>query len=973
LKKKRSSSFLLERKSSKEEEEDAQYDGLKSSLWMAVTSLYEDAEVCGREHKRQAENLDQAIQPLDQYLAVYEKLLAEIKAESQLLAVAESGRGGSDTAVDLHHNDQSIKILQKFRDLEGWKGSEVIKFLKSVVQSENELVERLAHKNFQLAHSVDKIDFDEDMQAYEQGHLSSGVKQKITEWTMSGLLYKRVGEGLDDWETRYFILKGEQKMLYFFENKNLIDVKGSLDLKVWTVHDLHESYLLRPNCFQLIQEYPEDPKQKRKVIHLSTNTTEEKIQWMRNINSACSNNTKGPIKYPRFEGPDVTTKNVIRNLNVDIMSGDFTNKEDFDCEIGFSDDENFIPYAKTAVKYHTSTPLWSEKFSFKNIYPNFTKLIIQVHGKKSQLTKRRLFGTISIDISQNSSLEFVKAVPFTDSTDNLLSITLKYEESKILPLSSYWNLFNSLFSRSDDVTTLQAIQKVFPNEGEVLASHILDLLEYGGGNYFASRTIALLSEHEILLTKDSATLFRSSSFATKMAEMFMRRCGKYFLENALKVPLNTVLNDPESCEIDPAKLTDASNRLANQDRLVKYIFMFWEGVFKSIKFLPNEMRALFRSTNEAVKSMRYDGPSAEFKATSGFFFLRYIVPAIMNPQRSGLIEKELNPNTQRNLILISKALQSFGNFIPISRKEDFMVPVINIIQKEKNQELKQLSKLLCELTSSSSEISAHKPGFSLKLAEFHKLLQPKLEALEQIQNEIGEESLGILIASIKKLGEETDDQKFFPNASSDMGKGTMSRTILFRDSFTGFDKKMLESGEGASSSSSPAPAPAPSLSPSSSSSDVSRQADRQFTTTVSSFLNVQPPAPQSTASPDLYYEEGVSSGSSIRPRRTPASGSLNADGDTPNSPNPKQGLGRMSSYIVVPLPPPIELEDENEDNASQLLDMYLTAGSYHRPAKKPIQPARLDEEGEEYEREQEEKFLTEEELRQKYERKSKGD
>jgi hypothetical protein len=53
--------------------------------------------------------------------------------------------------------------------------------------------------------------------------------------------------------------------------------------------------------------------------------------------------------------------------------------------------------------------------------------------------------------------------------------------------------------------------------------------------------------------------------------------------------------------------------------------------------------------------------------------------------------------------------------------------------------------------------------------------------------------------------------------------------------------------------------------------------------------------------------------------------------------------------------------------------MYLTAGSYRRPAKKPIQPARLDEEGEEYEREQEEKFLTEEELRQKYERKSKGD
>jgi len=70
---------------------------------------------------------------------------------------------------------------------------------------------------------------------------------------------------------------------------------------------------------------------------------------------------------------------------------------------------------------------------------------------------------------------------------------------------------------------LRTVGKVCSSEGDVLAQKLLDLFEFGGGYSFASKVISFLAVQEIKETREAATIFRSSSFTTKMAELFLRR------------------------------------------------------------------------------------------------------------------------------------------------------------------------------------------------------------------------------------------------------------------------------------------------------------------------------------------------------------------------------------------------------------------------------------------------------------------
>mgnify|MGYP002385442909 CR=1 FL=1 len=69
----------------------------------------------------------------------------------------------------------------------------------------------------------------------------------------------------------------------------------------------------------------------------------------------------------------------------------------------------------------------------------------------------------------------------------------------------------------------------------------------------------------------------------------------------------------------------------------------------------------------------------------------------MNPQRYGLIKKEVTPNSQRTLVLISKAIQSLGNFTS-SQKEDYMAELNTILRAQKMSQVKLIIDNLCQVS-----------------------------------------------------------------------------------------------------------------------------------------------------------------------------------------------------------------------------------------------------------------------------------
>jgi len=88
------------------------------------------------------------------------------------------------------------------------------------------------------------------------------------------------------------------------------------------------------------------------------------MEWMSQIEHFCKPR-EGPIRYPRFTAVTNRHKSVLRTLTIEVLSGEFTAREDFECEIGFSEGDVMIPLAKSSTKFHMTNPVWSEKFEFR--------------------------------------------------------------------------------------------------------------------------------------------------------------------------------------------------------------------------------------------------------------------------------------------------------------------------------------------------------------------------------------------------------------------------------------------------------------------------------------------------------------------------------------------------------------------------------------------------------------------------------
>ena len=143
-----------------------------------------------------------------------------------------------------------------------------------------------------------------------------------------------------------------------------------------------------------------------------------------------------------------------------------------------------------------------------------------------------------------------------------------------------------MFSKPDDVTVLKCLSQVMSEELDLLATHVLEVLDFGGGPLFGSKIISVLAEQEIAATRQPYVLFRTNSFTTKLAEVFLKKSGRFFLQTALAGPLEQLAKEKESFEIDPVKVTDATTRLQNITVLLRYVTLFWDSILAAVKYLP---------------------------------------------------------------------------------------------------------------------------------------------------------------------------------------------------------------------------------------------------------------------------------------------------------------------------------------------------------------------------------------------------
>ncbi|KAK4865113.1 hypothetical protein LT330_001736 [Penicillium expansum] len=177
-------------------------------------------------------------------------------------------------------------------------------------------------------------------------------------------------------------------------------------------------------------------------------------------------------------------------------------------------------------------------------------------------------------------------------------------------------------------------------------------------------------------TVEANLLFRGNSLLTKALDLHMRRLGKQYLEETIAERLRDIDESDPECEVDPSRVPRHEDLDRNWRNLTALTTSVWKSIAGSASRCPPELRRIFRHVR-ACADDRYGDflRSVTYSSVSGFLFLRFFCPAILNPKLFGLLKDHPRPRAQRTLTLIAKALQGLANMTTFGNKEPWMEPM----------------------------------------------------------------------------------------------------------------------------------------------------------------------------------------------------------------------------------------------------------------------------------------------------------
>jgi hypothetical protein len=199
------------------------------------------------------------------------------------------------------------------------------------------------------------------------------------------------------------------------------------------------------------------------------------------------------------------------------------------------------------------------------------------------------------------------------------------------------------------------------------------------------------------LQGEANLLFRGNSLLTQALEFHMRRLGKEYLSETLADKILEINESDCSCEVDPSKLHHGEDLQQHWAQLIQFTTDIWNCIVSSTARLPPELRHILKYIR-AVAEDRYGDflRTVTYTSVSGFLFLRFLCPAILNPKLFGLLRDHPQPRAQRTLTLIAKSLQALANLSSIGKKETWMEPMNRFLTAQR-QAFKDFLDAVCAI------------------------------------------------------------------------------------------------------------------------------------------------------------------------------------------------------------------------------------------------------------------------------------
>ncbi|RKU49704.1 hypothetical protein DL546_009855 [Coniochaeta pulveracea] len=415
--------------------------------------------------------------------------------------------------------------------------------------------------------------------------------------------------------------------------------------------------------------------------------------------------------------------------------------------------------ARTTIKPETRNPFWREDCEFLDLPPtlpflsvllkrvdgNLTALGHQLQGStgtsKSGDLIEVLCGCVDIPVHKlDRGKDHEQWLPINDErqqTIGTMLIKIHHDELVVLLEQQYAPIAELLHAFSTGLTAqiyealqgnLRKLAEIFLNIFQVsgkatewLMALVEDEID-GIGNQASKKKQPRFSrrlqsnesiesssdrEHFVRdlgksLAGEANLLFRGNSLLTQALEFHMRRLGKEYLEDTLAAKIHEINEANADCEVDPSKIRPNEDINRHWTQLIRLTSEVWRCIALSAERIPTELRQVLKYIR-AVAEDRYGDflRTVTYTSVSGFLFLRFICPAILNPKLFGLLRDHPRPRAQRTLTLIAKGLQALANLSSIGKKETWTEPMNRFINTQR-QPLKDFLDKVCSVSMERS-------------------------------------------------------------------------------------------------------------------------------------------------------------------------------------------------------------------------------------------------------------------------------
>ncbi|ORY89382.1 hypothetical protein BCR35DRAFT_300543 [Leucosporidium creatinivorum] len=357
------------------------------------------------------------------------------------------------------------------------------------------------------------------------------------------------------------------------------------------------------------------------------------------------------------------------------------------CEVALGGDV----LARTSTRKGTNSPFWNETFTFNDLPPFLEPLTIRIFQTHKN-SRPTLLGVCTIrlpDLPRSELIESWWSVrsPTWDvrsrSTETIgeLSLGVKVGEEVVLPSGEYRPILQLLIDDSDAELPTD-IAHEFPSDLEEMSRLLLRI--YQSESLLIPRIFRLVELEVETSTKSAAILFRGNTILTKSTELYVRRVGREYLDASIGDIVRKLCAEKVEIEIDPSRMkpgTKDKELQHNVQDLHDWSLAMWNSIYDAREKCPDNVRQIFGHIQRVVGE-RYgeEHKNTRWTSVSAFIFLRFFVPAVLNPKLFGLVAIPPDPKSQRALTLVAKTLQGLANFAAFGQKEPWMLPMNSFVQ-----------------------------------------------------------------------------------------------------------------------------------------------------------------------------------------------------------------------------------------------------------------------------------------------------